>query len=534
MDVVDIWTGERANALQRAMRLTNEAFAERLGTAVRTVAKWSANPDSEQANELQQALDTLLYQAPDQVKARFSLLLDMRAEEAAQVDAAGTSSCRDTAEAERRLGTDPSVGAALDWIEREAGWSNGAARKEVLARVAALEPQALRDRRARRNQVDQHQLAEALQSYYAGAPTGWGTYTARIEGAQSAITSVFTSSDWLDLRCPLTPEHDQLDLERAAPELGSEWDAFTIDQAVQRVAETLEEETRLVNASLYRLLDVDIGPGKLSGSFGMAEFVQYALTMDLLEGEMVDALAEGRPALPGDLPLRDHYLPDATSVLKTRQRMCAGGALALCAIARPARGRQPADYVLLVQERGGHVLNASRRLAPIPKSFHEPLIDQREDTQLGRTLQREMEEELFGRDDVDNTVAPQRSADPMHPSRLSEPMRWLTENGGDDQWFMECTGLGLNLVSGNYEFASLIVIHDEEFWQRFGGQVEANWESSSLQQFSSMDRELLAELSADVAWSNEGLFAFLQGLRRLSELDSARVDVPAIEWEIQR
>ncbi len=199
----------------------------------------------------------------------------------------------------------------------------------------------------------------------------------------------------------------------------------------------------------------------------------------------------------------------------------------------PSAGSSPCDYVLLVQERGGHVLNASRRLAPIPKAFHEPLIDQREDTQLGATLQREMEEELFGRDDVDNTISPQRSADPMHPSRLSEPMRWLTENSDNCSWLMECTGLGLNLVSGNYEFASLIVIHDEEFWQRFGGQVEANWESSKLQQYSSMDRELLTVLSADVGWSNEGLFAFLQGRRRLSELDNPRIDAPAIEWKIQ-
>lgn len=50
---------------------------------------------------------------------------------------------------------------------------------------------------------------------------------------------------------------------------------------------------------LHRLLDVDVGQGKLGGSFGLTEFVQYALTTDLLEGEMVDALAEGRSTRPG-------------------------------------------------------------------------------------------------------------------------------------------------------------------------------------------------------------------------------------------
>ena len=55
---------------------------------------------------------------------------------------------------------------------------------------------------------------------------------------------------------------------------------------------------------------------------------------------------------------------------------------------------------------------------------------------------------------------------------------------------MECTGFGLNLVSGNYEFACLIVIDDEDFWTRYGGVIEANWESRLLRQYSSLDAEL--------------------------------------------
>jgi hypothetical protein len=88
-------------------------------------------------------------------------------------------------------------------------------------------------------------------------------------------------------------------------------------------------------------------------------------------------------------------------------------------------------------------------------------------------------------------------------------MRWLT--GVPDALRIECTGFGLNLVSGNYEFASLVVIDDEEFWYRYGGRIEANWESTGLRLYSSLDRELLAELVGDDCWSNEGLFAFLLG-----------------------
>ena len=42
MDVVSSWTGARAHALQQALRMTNEAFAEHLGAAVRTVTYWQA------------------------------------------------------------------------------------------------------------------------------------------------------------------------------------------------------------------------------------------------------------------------------------------------------------------------------------------------------------------------------------------------------------------------------------------------------------------------------------------------------------
>jgi len=296
------------------------------------------------------------------------------------------------------------------------------------------------------------------------------------------------------------------------------------------VAEMLALEIRFIEMPLYRLLNADIGPGRIAGNVGITPFAEYALTMDLLESELVDAISMGDFERPDALPLRNKYLPDTSSVLNLPNRLCAGGALALCAIARPASRRNRADYLIIVQERSAQVLNATRKLAVIPKGFHGPLADVGADTEIGTTLLREMEEELFGREDIDSTVTVQRSADPMHLSRVSEPMRWLFET--PDSLRMECTGFGLNLVSGNYEFASIIVIDDEEFWTRHGGQIEANWESSSLHSYSSLDSGLLTELIGDVAWSNEGLFAFLQGLRRLAQLGGNRVNLPAIEWEV--
>ncbi|HEY0694549.1 MAG TPA: helix-turn-helix transcriptional regulator, partial [Kribbella sp.] len=72
MTVVDQWTGRHARALQAAMRLTNEAFAEHLGVSPRTVAKWRERPEMIPSPQLQEALDTSLKLAAADTKLRFT------------------------------------------------------------------------------------------------------------------------------------------------------------------------------------------------------------------------------------------------------------------------------------------------------------------------------------------------------------------------------------------------------------------------------------------------------------------------------
>jgi hypothetical protein len=371
-------------------------------------------------------------------------------------------------------------------------------------------------------------VACALSGYYRDqCAGGLDVYRVRCAGRE-VLTSIVTRPEWLDLACPLTPARDRLMLASSVSGYSMEIDDLAAKHAVRRLVEAVAGNVRLTDSLIYRLLNLDVRQGSLEGVVGLVSFVEYALTMDLLEGELLDALACGIASRSGSLPLRERYLPDFDSVFDLSSRLCAGGVVALCAIARPVDPyRGVADYVLLVQERSGYVLNAACQLAVIPKGFHEPLADYRADAPIGATLRREMEEELFGRSDVDSTVSRHMAAVPMHPSRLSEPIRWLS--GIPDALRMECTGFGLNLVSGNYEFASLIVIDDEEFWSRYGGHIEANWESAGLRLYSSLDRELLAELVADERWSNEGLFALLLGLRRLGEWGGKRVALPVLE-----
>ena len=408
---------------------------------------------------------------------------------------------------------------ALAWQDGYAGWKAGTAWAEVGARLAELRGRRLLDRRARRARVGRAEVVRALLDYYGPHDA----YRARVDD-RSILTSIVTRPDWLDLSVPLSPASGRMTLDHPEPLRTAIPDEVVTAAAVERLAESAVFGVRVTDRPLYRLLSVAVGSGTLAGSVGLMSFAEYALTADLLEGELIDALTG-----PGrDLPLRDRFLPDRAAVLDLPGRSCAGGALALCAIARPAdRFRDAPDYALLVQERSASVVNGTGTLSVIPKGFHQPMTDVSADAAIGATLYRELEEELFGRPDIDSTAGGQRAADPMHPSRLSEPLRWLTTEPG--RLRVECTGFGFNLVSGNYEFAGLVVIEDEEFWPKFGGQVVANWEASGLRLYSSRDPHLLARLAVQENWSNEGLFAFLQGVRRLREVGGGRVDLPVVE-----
>jgi hypothetical protein len=514
VDPASDWTGRSATALQSALRLSNEGFAAHLGIAVRTIATWHQKPSICPRSEMQQLLDTALRRADDDARHRFSRLT------ATQSDHADTTAA---------LPDSPHIVAALEWIDQRSRQHPGWARRAVSQQVSRTDLDDLGARASQRSRVRQRDLSDALRTYYDAA-SGYGHYASSF-GSESVETSVLTRPEWLDLDCLLLTAHDRLRVSGAKSDGDPSLDDTTAAAAVRRLAEAIRANTRFVNSPIYQLTSTAISKDGIGGTVRVTDFVHYALTMDLLEGELTDALATGRTPVPGNLPLRDHYLPDIASVIGIDQRLCAGGALALLAIARPTdpfRGRS--DYLILVQERSGHVLNAARRLAVIPKGFHQPLTDVRADAQIGATLLREMEEELFGRGDLDNTLTELRHADPMHPSRLSEPLRYLLEQ--PRRLRMECTAFGINLVSGNYEFAGLIVIDDEDFWARYGGLVEANWESSALRRYSSTDDELLADLIADEAWSNEGLFAMTQGLHRLAEIGGPRVCLPPTSWEI--
>ena len=503
---------DRRHELVRRRKLagySQESLAAALEIDRRTVARWEAGTSRPHPTQ-RPPLATLL-----------GLTVNDLSQVIGENDAASTA--RDGGAPALTLGD--GVQAGLAWLDNATDARSGSAYTKLAAGIRRHDL----DRNVRPFSAslppDQAELAEFLHQYY-GSSGPWQQYSARTEMGRLR-SSVLTRADWLDVGLPLGPHIDGIRFQPATVQQPA-LDDVTYQAAIARLSSVIERGTALVNHPLYRLTDVSLGAAGLRGTVAVTSFVDYALTMDLLESELLTAVIGGQQ---GRMPLRDRYLPDVDAVTDIGSRLCAGGALALTAIARPRTWRHDGDYLLLVQERSARVLNGNRRLAVIPKAFHGPLTDVADDAPIGATLVREMEEELFGRDDVDSTIVGTRRADPMHRRHLSEPMAWLTDN--QDSWRMECTGLGYNLVNGNYEFASLIVIEDESWWARFGGHVEANWESETLHRYSSRDRQLLDTLAHDSAWSGEGLFALLQGLRRLAVIGGHRVDIPDIELDLR-
>lgn len=416
------------------------------------------------------------------------------------------------------------------WLARHSSLAFRELYTAVNGLVARLESQPPSIRYAlehQRSLVGRDQLADALIAYYSGLDRG-RFYSARLAGT-GVHTSILTQPAWIDTAVVLGTDAERFrfvppDPAGSPPHLSD----TEVNTALNRLASVELNGTVMINNPLYRLLEVELGGGELSAAVTTVDFAYHALSTELMERELLDAIADGLSVSPGSLPLRDTLLPDTRAAFNLRERACVGGPVALLAIARsPHPGTR--DYVLLVQERSSTVLNAVGQLGLIPKAFHQPTGEPRHEVQISHTLQREFEEELLGRTDLEQFVTGSgRSVDPFHSHHLTEPMTWLLDN--PQSYRVECTGFGFNMVTSNYEFSSLIMIHDEDWWNRFGGMIQTNWEAAHVHRYSSLDSAGVTRLIEDPRWGNESLFALLQGIRRLTDIgDPKRVSLPAVD-----
>jgi hypothetical protein len=113
---------------------------------------------------------------------------------------------------------------------------------------------------------------------------------------------------------------------------------------------------------------------------------------------------------------------------------------------------------------------------------------------------------------------------------MSEPeLAWFKEN--PDSFILEVVSFGLNLIDGTYEFGVLLVVKDEQYWEKFGGTMTPNEEvdDSETPLYSTLDPDRLASIMTDPRCADASLIVLLEGLRRLSQLEPARINLPRIE-----
>jgi hypothetical protein len=372
----------------------------------------------------------------------------------------------------------------VEWIAEHSGASFHEVYDRLVARMRQVQriPEPERRHRAYlRTRVTRQQLATVLAEYYpAPLPEGCVFYQPLVNGVPLP-TTVLTTPEWLRAHARLGTEAERFEYisPSATPAVVKDLNDGALAAAIDRLANAELSDTVLTNDPVYRLLRVSVEHERLDAEVTLMPFADYALTMDLLESELVDAFAEQdamgaaatrwrRPRLP----MRDAHLPSVLHALDVQRRVCAGGPVALLAAARPggALGRRQADYALLVQERSPRVLNAVGRLAVIPKAFHQPTVEPAAEADLSTSLQRELEEELLGREELGSLFGRDfRKVDPLHADLRSPPLRWLLEHRDSDSYRIECVGFGINLLSGNYEFACLILMRMSRVPWNFGG-----------------------------------------------------------------
>jgi transcriptional regulator with XRE-family HTH domain len=412
----------------------------------------------------------------------------------------------------------------VSWIADHSSLDFATAYQAVAATADQLETETAATRHARAHQhaaVTRADLAAAVTNYYGPPPDGYAMYAADIDGEPLDL-SILTTPAWTGTATTLEIGAGQSTFRQPDPAQAIQLDEATRRAAIARLATAELADTVMVNNPTYRLTNIDLNHDHLAATFTLSDFATFAFTTDLIDAELLNAVASHHTQPPPDaLPLRARHLPDIGTALDLESRHCGGGTLALVAIARPATNNRPADYIILVQERSGQVLNVTGKLAVIPKAFHQPITDPAEEADLATNLLRELEEELLGRQDLEQLGQNNwRQADPLHHQHRSEPLAALLNQ--PDALRMELTGYGINLTTGNYELACLIVIDDETWWTNWGHLVEANWEAMRIHRYSTHDTQSLTRLAHDQRWSNEGLFAYLEGLRRLNQLDPER------------
>ena len=153
-------------------------------------------------------------------------------------------------------------------------------------------------------------------------------------------------------------------------------------------------------------------------------------------------LTTASPAVTGTMVAYGEHSCQLSGANLRGWRQCAGGAGAT---------RTDNDYALFLHQRSRQVSEGRDDLSVIPMGYHESMHNPALEVDPAFSVFRELYEELFGgREEVRGKAF----ARPRFFYRGNPPLEWLRANSASFELVL--TAFGINLLQGNYEFASLL------------------------------------------------------------------------------
>jgi hypothetical protein len=382
--------------------------------------------------------------------------------------------------------------------------------QSVKQRREEKEKQGLREKYMHGRSIRRHERAafvRALYSYYSQSP------------GLDAISYDLSRDNQRQLQLVRL---SQSDLPPSDPGYLGEFSAGELELdrpeeiAADRVAEWLELGIKVWDRPTYSLSGFS-GDGR--PGFRLTQFVTYRSTFGALEDEVLVALGETgcvraafeAAAAPRRLGRRFTFMPNAESLLDTRSRLCIGGPLVLFAVL----GQQELQF--LVQRRSPDVSDEAGQLTVVPKAVHQPEVDPKLESDLEATIWREVHEELMGGEEPSSRLRP------IVPDWYLAACPLLDELINGKKFTLKPLGFVLDLVRGNFHAGYVLLIRDQQWFDRAKRDMRMNWEfsghESPLNRFPG--RDLNALIYAE-DWAPEAYWTFIEGLRWIARTEGLK------------
>jgi hypothetical protein len=404
--------------------------------------------------------------------------------------------------------------------------------------------------REKRNQTQMEKIREEEQharfegvhrrlitDYYASEhqSTELRQYTILLSTRQYPST-IFTTSRRVGLSIPLTSVKTNYIADASAPTYPADFARLSEKQATKVISKLDFLGARIWDQDLFCLAADPFAGDELNLSFSLSTYFHYRFTAGLLEDEVFEALTSSRGQTAAilqnrvsTLPIRNILLPKISHLGNIHNRISAGGLACVVAI---ARGAPYNDYCIPLQLRSQKVAEGRGVYTGSLQGWHQPTTaSPQKEVEIYWSVLRELFEEAFGGEEAEGSSRRLR-----HDWYLDEcPGAAYVHNNHDNSEAvtLEFLGIGMNALTGTYDCAILLAIHDLNYWNTYSSALRRNWEAKHMITLST--RNVSPDLDTRLAegWLDQGMFGLSQGLLRLRQIDPQRVVLPDLGFKLE-